>query len=161
MAGRDASDTAYRQWGEPQESNRELLDLQQRTMEEQDKGLDSLLVTVQNTKRLGTALGDEIDSQIGMLDDLEAHTTKTSNRVQKETKNVIVLTRKAKAAYVRVVSSRRESVWVCGWGGRVCGWGGRVGGRRRRGGEEERRRRGRVLLFFLVGVWCGRIGVRK
>ena len=131
MAGRDASDTAYRQWGEPQESNRELLDLQQRTMEEQDKGLDSLLVTVQNTKRLGTALGDEIDSQIGMLDDLEAHTTKTSNRVQKETKNVIVLTRKAKAAYVRVVSSRREcvGVWrVCGCVGGESVWVGRESG---------------------------------
>ena len=116
MAGRDASDTAYRQWGEPQESNRELLDLQQRTMEEQDKGLDSLLVTVQNTKLLGTALGDEIDGQIGMLDDLEAHTGKTSKRVQKETKNVIVLTRKAKAAYVPIQQEKEEKEG--GWEGK-------------------------------------------
>ncbi|KNC52255.1 uncharacterized protein AMSG_01084 [Thecamonas trahens ATCC 50062] len=98
MAGRDGSDTAYQQWGEPQESNQDLLAIQKATMEEQDKGLDSLLVSVQNSKVLGTRLGDEIDAQIDMLDDLEKHTEKSSRKVQNETKRVIVLTRKAKAA---------------------------------------------------------------
>lgn len=44
--------------------------MQQQTMADQDEGLDALYQSVLRQKELGNAIGDELDVQSGLLDDL-------------------------------------------------------------------------------------------
>ena len=93
-------------WGEAPETEetvdldaRQLLELQERTMQDQDRGLDILAQTTQRLKTIGVAIGDELDLQIGMLDDLDEDVERVSSNVQRETRGVMRLHQASKNGY--------------------------------------------------------------
>lgn len=77
----------------------ELLELQRRTMEDQDRGLDALLDVTGRLKSIGHAIGDELDLQNGMLEELDHDVERTSMNIDRETRNVMAVTRRAKNGY--------------------------------------------------------------
>ena len=77
----------------------DLLELQRRTMEDQDRGLDALLDVTGRLKSIGHAIGDELDLQNGMLEELDHDVERTSMNIDRETRNVMAVTRRAKNGY--------------------------------------------------------------
>lgn len=77
--------------------NHEVMMGQEQTIREQDQGLDMLRKSIATQKRLGMAIGDELDDHNEMLDDLSEGMDRTGLRLQTETAHVVRVTEKAKA----------------------------------------------------------------
>eukprot|EP00041_Stephanoeca_diplocostata_P002910 m.30573 g.30573 ORF g.30573 m.30573 type:complete len:250 (+) comp13875_c0_seq2:172-921(+) len=75
----------------------ELLARQQTVMRDQDKGLDILQQSIARQKNMGLAIGNEIDDQNDMLDELGEAMDNTDHRLTRETQHVIRVTEKAKS----------------------------------------------------------------
>eukprot|EP00127_Corallochytrium_limacisporum_P001716 Clim_evm53s77 gene=Clim_evmTU53s77 len=94
-AGRSKS-SGGRAWGaaalQPRDttdlSDRQVVDMQRETMQEQDQQLDVLLDSVRKQKHIATSIGTELDEQNRMLDDLNARTEQTSSRLNRVTGQV-------------------------------------------------------------------------
>jgi len=65
-----------------------VLQMQQATFEEQDKGLDSLYDSVLRQKQMSQAIGDELDVQSGLLDDLEHGMDNTGTSLNRQQSRV-------------------------------------------------------------------------
>jgi hypothetical protein len=61
---------------------------QQFIMREQDQQMDGVLSTVRNLKEMAHTIGDEVDDQMGLLDDVDERTDRTSGRLQQAQKRV-------------------------------------------------------------------------
>ena len=77
-------------------ANQDLLQQQQQIMRDQDAGLDILQESIRRQKEMGLRIGNEIDDQNEMLDELGEAMDRTDNRLQRRTEDVITVTMKAK-----------------------------------------------------------------
>eukprot|EP00045_Choanoeca_perplexa_P016862 m.233291 g.233291 ORF g.233291 m.233291 type:complete len:232 (-) comp17378_c0_seq2:5729-6424(-) len=74
-----------------------LLQEQDTIMAEQDRGLETIGAAAQRLKQVGMVIGDELDDQNEMLDDLNDGMDHTQHRLTRETQHVVYVTEKAKA----------------------------------------------------------------
>lgn len=67
---------------------------QQRILNDQDKGLDALAQVISRQKDLAIRIGDEVDLQNDIIEDLGTTMETTNSRIGGETQNIGVITRK-------------------------------------------------------------------
>jgi len=75
-------------------SKRELMSQQQQVMAEQDQGLARISNIVKRQKEIGLAIGDEIDGQNELIDEITEKTDETSNRINRQVKAINHVSRK-------------------------------------------------------------------
>jgi len=75
-------------------SNDELRQEQRRVIREQDEGLDALADILARQKTIGLTIGDEVDTQNEMLDDIRENVENVHGRVVRETRNIDRVDRK-------------------------------------------------------------------
>jgi len=75
-------------------SNDELRQEQRRVIREQDEGLDALAEVLARQKTIGLTIGNEVDTQNEMLDDIHDNVEGVRGRVARETRNVERVDRK-------------------------------------------------------------------
>ncbi|GIX95844.1 syntaxin-8 [Caerostris extrusa] len=73
----------------------EIRERQQLAIKEQDKGLDTLLDVVVRQKNMAHNIGQEIDLQNEIIDDIIDHADNTRERLIKETRHVTIVDRKS------------------------------------------------------------------
>ncbi|MBN3295418.1 STX8 protein, partial [Amia calva] len=88
----------------------EIKQQQQRIIDEQDAGLDALAVVIGRQKQMGQEIGNELDEQNEIIDDLTHLVDKTDNRIRNETKRVKLV--ETKAASCGTLSSFPSSLTV-------------------------------------------------
>mmetsp|Transcript_99464 Transcript_99464/g.309899 ORF Transcript_99464/g.309899 Transcript_99464/m.309899 type:complete len:230 (-) Transcript_99464:41-730(-) len=76
--------------------SRGLLEQQNQIMFKQDEGLDLLSASIARQKQLGMAIGNELEDQEGLLDDLDSQVDKTHSLLKRETKHVMEVSEKVK-----------------------------------------------------------------
>jgi len=74
-----------------------LLERQQTIMRDQDDGLDILAASIARQKNMGLAIGNELDDQDEMLDELGDAMDRTDQRLTRTTGQVMQVTEKAKS----------------------------------------------------------------
>jgi syntaxin 8 len=74
----------------------ELLANQQQIMQDQDESLDRLSDSIGRQRELSIQIGDELDSQTGLLDDLDMMVDRSRSRLDGAKKRLNRFTRKAK-----------------------------------------------------------------
>ncbi|XP_033740346.1 syntaxin-8-like [Pecten maximus] len=84
-------------------SNNDLRNQQQQVIQEQDRGLDALSSVLSRQKQMAIDIGDEVDSQNVLIDDITDHTDRTGERLKKETKHIRIVDRKSNACCYWVV----------------------------------------------------------
>ncbi|XP_065898402.1 syntaxin-8-like [Dysidea avara] len=67
---------------------------QQRIIEEQDRGLEALSNALRRQKKMGQQIGEEVEYQTGMIEDLGGETERVDLRIQRETRRIETTTRK-------------------------------------------------------------------
>eukprot|EP00035_Acanthoeca_spectabilis_P020098 m.431140 g.431140 ORF g.431140 m.431140 type:complete len:241 (+) comp17262_c0_seq1:50-772(+) len=77
--------------------NHGMLERQQQIMRDQDQGLDILQASIARQKNMGLAIGNELDDQNDMLDELGDAMDNTDARLTRETQHVIKVTENAKS----------------------------------------------------------------
>lgn len=77
-------------------SNGQMLTLHQRIMEEQDDTLDRLSESITRQRELSIQIGDELDSQGELLDDLDDGVDRAQRRITGARKRLDTFARKAK-----------------------------------------------------------------
>ncbi|KAJ8378507.1 hypothetical protein AAFF_G00238900 [Aldrovandia affinis] len=82
----------------------EIKQQQKRIIEEQDAGLDALAVVIGRQKAMGQEIGNELDEQNEIIDDLSHLVDKTDGRIRNETRRVkIVETKSANCGMLVVI----------------------------------------------------------
>ncbi|XP_062930443.1 syntaxin-8 isoform X3 [Mobula hypostoma] len=76
---------------------------QQRIIEEQDAGLDALATVIARQKQMGQDIGNELDEQNEIIDDLTHLVDKTDSRIQNETRRVRLVDKKSTSCGMLVV----------------------------------------------------------
>eukprot|EP00128_Syssomonas_multiformis_P006666 Colp12_sorted_trinity150504_noHs@346 len=76
-------------------NNEELVQMQRNVIEDQDKGLDTLLEVLKRQAHVARRIGDELDSQNKMLDDLTLHVEKTGAELNSATRRATDILRRA------------------------------------------------------------------
>uniref|UniRef100_A0AAR2KFL0 Syntaxin-8 n=1 Tax=Pygocentrus nattereri TaxID=42514 RepID=A0AAR2KFL0_PYGNA len=66
----------------------EIKQQQQRIIEAQDAGLDALAAVISRQKRMGEEIGNELDDQNEIIDDITHLVDKTDSRIRNETRRV-------------------------------------------------------------------------
>jgi t-SNARE complex subunit (syntaxin) len=74
-----------------------LLQEQDQIMREQDRGLETIHASAQRLKQVGMVIGDELDDQNEMLEELNDGFDNTQRRLTRETQHVVHVSEKAKA----------------------------------------------------------------
>ncbi|VDI46506.1 syntaxin-8-like [Mytilus galloprovincialis] len=89
-------------WGvkdEPEDfqgrSNTEVRTQQQQIIQQQDRGLESLSHVITRQKQMAIDIGDEVDSQNVLIDDIGEHMDRTGERLIKETRHIKIVDRKS------------------------------------------------------------------
>ena len=77
--------------------NHGMLERQQQIMRQQDQGLDLLAQSIARQKNMGLAIGNELEDQNEMLDELSEAMDNTDRRLVRETGHVMRVTEKAKS----------------------------------------------------------------
>ncbi|KAF3936194.1 Syntaxin-61 [Dactylella cylindrospora] len=77
-------------------SNHQVMQLHQRIMEEQDESLDRLSHSITRQRELSIQIGDELDSQGDILDELDEGVDRTHRRITGARKRLDTVARKAK-----------------------------------------------------------------
>ncbi|XP_052262913.1 syntaxin-8-like isoform X2 [Dreissena polymorpha] len=97
-------------WGvkeEPEEfkgiQNTGLRVQQQQIIKEQDKGLDALSEVIARQKNMALDIGNEVDQQNEILDDIIDHTDRSNQRLIKETRHIRIVDRKSATCGIWVV----------------------------------------------------------
>ncbi|XP_036390963.1 syntaxin-8 [Megalops cyprinoides] len=82
----------------------EIKQQQQRIIEVQDAGLDALAAVISRQKQMGQEIGNELDEQNEIIDDLTHLVDKTDDRIRNETRRVkIVETKSANCGMLVVI----------------------------------------------------------
>jgi len=101
FGGRESGDEARKYRQEPDSfqglDSAGVVARQQTVMREQDAGLDLLAQSIARQKQMGMSIGNEIDDQNDMLDDLGDAMDNTERRLNRETAHVVRVTEKAKS----------------------------------------------------------------
>jgi len=84
-------------------SNDELRQEQQRVIRDQDEGLDALSEILARQKTIGLTIGNEVDTQNEMLDDIQENVETVQGRVVRETRNVDRVDRKDKTWWLWLI----------------------------------------------------------
>ncbi|XP_061181988.1 syntaxin-8-like [Saccostrea echinata] len=89
-------------WGvrdEPEEyegmDNQGIAQQQQTIIQEQDRGLESLSKVISRQKQMAIDIGNEVDSQNDLIDDIGDHMDQTKTRLIKETRHIRIVDRKS------------------------------------------------------------------
>lgn len=78
-------------------SNHELLSLQQQQMQAQDDSLDVLSRSLGRQRELSIQIGDELDEQGDLLDDMDTSVTRSQDRLDRARNRLTAFSRQAKA----------------------------------------------------------------
>ncbi|KAK5604940.1 hypothetical protein CRENBAI_005651 [Crenichthys baileyi] len=81
----------------------EIKQQQQRIIDAQDAGLDALAAVISRQKTMGQEIGNELDEQNEIIDDLAHLVDKTDNRIQNETRRVKLVETKSASCGMLVV----------------------------------------------------------
>ncbi|XP_076027180.1 syntaxin-8 [Genypterus blacodes] len=81
----------------------EIKQQQQRIIEAQDEGLDALAAVISRQKQMGQNIGNELDEQNEIIDDLTHLVDKTDNRIHNETRRVKLVETKSASCGMLVV----------------------------------------------------------
>ncbi|KAM4030322.1 syntaxin-8 isoform 2-T2 [Anomaloglossus baeobatrachus] len=110
MSGGGASGpTPYNPWvlEEPEETRGlgygELRQQQQRMIQEQDAGLDALSSIIARQKQMGYDIGNELDEQNDIIDDLTNLVENTDTKVRNQTRHVKLVDKKSGSCAMMVV----------------------------------------------------------
>ncbi|XP_064614733.1 syntaxin-8-like [Liolophura sinensis] len=103
LLGTGTSQSGYNAWGigqeEPEEyrgvTSQDIRQQQQSIIREQDQGLDVLSNAIARQKQMALDIGDEVDAQNDLLDDIIDHTDQTGERLLKETRHIAIVDRKS------------------------------------------------------------------
>ncbi|KAL1934622.1 hypothetical protein VTP01DRAFT_6804 [Rhizomucor pusillus] len=76
--------------------NGQILQLQQRIIEDQDNNLDQLSDAIRRQRELGLMIGDELDTHAQLIDETEAMVDRTDARLQKARRKLNYVGRKVK-----------------------------------------------------------------
>ncbi|KAI5847440.1 hypothetical protein BZA05DRAFT_404807 [Tricharina praecox] len=76
--------------------NQQVLQLQQRVIDEQDESLDRLSVSIRNQRELSIQIGDELDDHVRLLDDVEALVDRHQSRLDMAKRKLTHVARAAK-----------------------------------------------------------------
>ncbi|ESO98633.1 hypothetical protein LOTGIDRAFT_205331 [Lottia gigantea] len=68
---------------------------QQSVIQEQDRGLDALSSVIARQKQMALDIGDEVDQQNILIDDITDHVDRTGERLIKETRHVNIVDKKS------------------------------------------------------------------
>lgn len=103
FGGRESGDEARNSRREEPESfrgrdARGIMESQQMVMREQDKGIDRLAASIARQKEMGLKIGNELEDQNEMLDELGEAMDNTDRRLIHETGHVVQVTEKAKSS---------------------------------------------------------------
>ncbi|XP_060562342.1 syntaxin-8-like [Ruditapes philippinarum] len=89
-------------WGvheEPEDlrnvGNSEIRVQQQQIIQAQDQGLEALSDVIARQKNMALDIGNEVDSQNDLIDDITDHTDRTGHRLIKETRHIRIVDRKS------------------------------------------------------------------
>jgi len=77
-------------------SNHQVMQLHQTIMDEQDESLDRLSESVRRQRELSIQIGDELDNQVELLDDIDDGVDRTQRRLNGAKKRLDFVARKAK-----------------------------------------------------------------
>eukprot|EP00053_Salpingoeca_punica_P015676 m.144878 g.144878 ORF g.144878 m.144878 type:complete len:178 (+) comp16776_c1_seq1:125-658(+) len=75
---------------------RALIQRQDQVMRDQDEGLDLIAKSIARQKQLGQAIGNELDDQNDMLEDLSRGVSNTEHTLKRETGHIVRVSEKAK-----------------------------------------------------------------
>lgn len=110
MTGGGAQGAPANPWliDEPEETRGlafgEIKQQQQRIIEEQDAGLDALAVVISRQKHMGQEIGNELEEQNEIIDDVARLVDKTDDRIRNETRRVkLVETKSANCGMLVVI----------------------------------------------------------
>ncbi|XP_038632722.1 syntaxin-8 isoform X2 [Scyliorhinus canicula] len=81
----------------------EIKQQQQRIIQEQDAGLDALATVLARQKQMGQDIGNELEEQSEIIDDLTYLVDKTDSRIQNETRRVKLVDKKSASCGMLVV----------------------------------------------------------
>ncbi|KAG9468503.1 hypothetical protein GDO78_022595, partial [Eleutherodactylus coqui] len=101
ISGRAAGPSPYNPWvmEEPEETQGlgigELRQHQQRMIAEQDAGLDALSSIISRQKQMGYDIGNELDEQNEIIDDLTNLVENTDTKVRHQTRRVKLVDQKS------------------------------------------------------------------
>ncbi|KAK0043404.1 syntaxin-8, partial [Biomphalaria pfeifferi] len=84
-------------------SNTDLHQQQQHVIREQDRGLDALSHVISRQKQMAVDIGNEVDGQNELLDDIIDHTDRTGLRIQRETRHINIVERKSASCWYYIV----------------------------------------------------------
>jgi len=84
-------------------SNRQVLELQQKQMDEQDGLLDVFSQTLDRTKEIALDIGDEVDEQNKLLDDMDKDVTQVNQRLRSATKRIKDVTKKSGSCFLWLI----------------------------------------------------------
>ncbi|KAK7498301.1 hypothetical protein BaRGS_00010561 [Batillaria attramentaria] len=94
-------------FAEPEEfqgvSSSDLRAQQQEIVIEQDQGLDALSRVIGRQKQMAIDIGNEVDIQNDIIDDITDHVDNTGIRIQRETRHIAIVDRKSNACCYYVV----------------------------------------------------------
>ncbi|XP_071969827.1 syntaxin-8 isoform X1 [Engystomops pustulosus] len=109
MTGGAAGPPQYNPWvlEEPEETRNlgvgELRQQQQRMIAEQDAGLDALSSIIARQKQMGYDIGNELDEQNEIIDDLTNLVENTDSKVRNQTRHVKLVDKKSGSCAMMVV----------------------------------------------------------
>ncbi|KAK7081683.1 Syntaxin-8 [Halocaridina rubra] len=83
----EATDTSVLSTDQIREQNRRVID-------EQEAGLEALSQVISRQKRIASAIGNEVDDQNDLLDEISDRTTNTQNRLTDETDHIGIVQKK-------------------------------------------------------------------
>ena len=75
-------------------TSNQLLQQQDRILAEQDKGIETLAGIIQNQKRIATTIGQEVDRQNVLIDNMGDNMDQVHERLVRETKRIKIFSRK-------------------------------------------------------------------
>ncbi|KAL8594132.1 hypothetical protein ACOMHN_047872 [Nucella lapillus] len=94
-------------WTEPDHlqgvSSSELQSQQQQVLQEQDHGLESLSRVIGRQKQMAIDIGNEVDVQNDIIEDITDHVDSTGNRIRRETRHISIIDRKSNTCGYYVV----------------------------------------------------------
>ncbi|CAO3596782.1 unnamed protein product [Absidia cylindrospora] len=76
--------------------NGQILQLQQRIIDDQDENLDHLSLAIGRQRELGLLIGDELDSHVELIDETERLTDQTDQRLRRAKRKLDYVGRKVK-----------------------------------------------------------------
>ncbi|XP_075265391.1 syntaxin-8-like [Convolutriloba macropyga] len=79
---------------------RDVRSEQQRIIDRQDEGLEQIYEALKRTKKVGIAIGNEIDEQDELIEDIKSKTGKVNDKLHTETKHTESVLKKSSTCFL-------------------------------------------------------------